>query len=801
MSVKTAKELIGSGISAKVKLHNYRFPRSGHKAGDWAIVVLDVVRVIEGTIPTECEIKNTPGKFQIISCGNFPKLDEKTEYLFFGTLVIDKTWGPQYKLESINLDYDLSREEDQKKFFSYFMTPKQIEALFKVHSDPITLLKDKNLGELTKVKGVGPATAYKMCTRYEDSKFNSRAYVTLKDLELSKRVIDRLIAHYGSADIVVSKIEENPYILIKEVRGIGWKKADDFAKRQGMANNCRERVIAYTRYYLEQQAEINGNTWILVEDLILNIQEECQPISKEQVSEWIKEYMIGETDYNKYYERHSKNADIEDFNFAFLYYDKNTRRVSLIQYRTLEKDIASNLNRLQNSTSDNKFNKNLCEEIIAECENEQGYEFTDEQKNAIWSILDNKVSILTGLAGTGKSSTLRPLVKIFRAHDLRVEQCALSGRASSLLTEYTGLVGKTIHRLLCFLPESESFRYTSRNQMPYDVIILDEASMVGGELFLSLIAAIKSGAKLIMLGDVHQLESIGLANILKDCISSGFIQTNTLNKIHRQAARSGIITQSLQIATGNPIIKTSFRGEEIRGELKDFKIIGMDDKYLIQNRIVEEFKDLYLNKKVPIDDIQIIVPMKTRGENSCKELNAIIQGIVNPAISSKDVLIPFIENGVKYQVCFKPNDKIIIVKNNYQAEGLDGTIKQIFNGNMGKIIDINDEVMIVSINEVGEIILPKDQWNCVQLAYAITVHKKQGDSVKFAILGLDMAAYPLLSKELVYTAITRARTSCTLICQPNALNMAVRTSKIKTKQTWLKDDLLEYKIESEKGSV
>lgn len=790
MEIKTAKELKGTNISAKVKLHNYRFPRSGHKSGDWAIVIFDVIRILEGEIPAECELKKTPGKYQIVACGNLPKLDDKTEYIFFGTLIIDREWGPQYKADDIHLDYDLSRPEDQKKFFSYFMSERQIEALFSCHANPVQLLKDKNLSELMKVKGIGPATAYKMCVRYEESKHNSRAYVTLKDLELSKRVIDRLISFYGSADTVVNKIEENPYILIKEVRGIGWKKADDFAKRQGMANNCKERVIAYTRYYLEQQAEINGNTWIDVNDLILNIQEECQPITKEIVGNWLREYMIGETDYNKYYDRHSKNSDTEDFNFAFLYYDKNTRRVSLIQYRTLEKDIASNLNRLQSCDQKINFNRQTCESIIGECEVEQGYEYTEEQKQAIWSILESNVSILTGLAGTGKSSTLKPLVRIFRSYDLKVEQCALSGRASSLLTEYTGLTGKTIHRLLNYLPDSEDFKYSARNQMPQDVFILDETSMVGGELFLSLISAIKTGSKLIMLGDVHQLESIGLANILKDCISSGTIKTNVLTQIHRQAARSGIITQSLQIAEGKSIIKNSFRGEEIRGELKDFKIIGIEDRTLIQNRIIQEFKKLYIEQKISIDDIQVIVPMKTRGDNSCKELNTIIQQIVNPATSNKDVLIPMVENGVKYQVCFKPNDKVIVVKNNYHAEGIDGTIKQIFNGNMGKIIDINDEVMIVSIADVGEIVLPKDQWSCIQLAYAITVHKKQGDSVPYAILGLDMSAYPLLSKELVYTAITRARSECVLICQPSALNMAVRTSKIKIKQTWLADDLL-----------
>lgn len=798
MENKTAKELVGTTISAKVKLHNYRFPRSGHVSGDFAIVVLDVIRVIEGAIPGECELKKFPGKYQIIASGRLPKLDEKSEYIFFGKLIIDKEWGPQYETEAIHLDYDLTREEDQRKFFSYFMTERQIDLLFEIHSNPLQLLKDKNIKELTKVKGIGPATAYKMCIRYEDAKHNSRAYVALKNLDLTKRVIDRLISHYGSADIVVNKIEENPYILIKEVRGIGWKKADDFAKRQGLTNNCKERVIAYTRYYLEQQADVNGNSWIHVDDLILNIQAECQPITKEQVAAWLKEYMIGKQEYDEYYERHRLDPlTPEDFDIVFLYYDKPTKRASLIEYRTLEKDIATNLNRLQSSHKDYKFDKKICDGIISDCESELGYEFTDEQKGAIDNILNNPVSILTGLPGSGKTSTLKPIVRIFQEYGLKIGQVALSGRASSLLTEYTGIEGKTIHRLLGFLPDTDAFKYTCRNPLPYDVIILDETSMVGGELFLSLVSAIKQGAKLIMLGDIHQLESIGLANILKDCISSGYISTTVLTKIHRQAARSGIITQSLQVCEGKSIIKNNFSGEEIRGELKDFKLIGRYDSKLIQQEIINEFKKLYIENKISIDDIQVLVPMKTRGDNSCRELNRLLQEIVNPGKSEKDTVVTFTENGMKYDVCFKPNDKVIVVRNNYHAEGLDGEDKQIFNGNIGHIIDINEDVMIVSIRDVGEVILPRGQWNSVQLAYAITVHKKQGDSVRYAILGIDTGAYALLSRELVYTAITRAREYCVLVGQPKALNIAVRTSRIKAKQTWLADDLQQYLIKTE----
>ena len=1113
---KTAKELVGSRIVAKIKLHNYRYPKAGHTSGNFAIVIFDVIRLIEGQIPSECEVKGFPGKYKITVTGELPKIDEKSEYVLQGVLHIDREWGPQYQPESLRLDYDLTREEDQRKFFSYFMTDRQVDMLFAGDQNPIDFLEQKNIGELTKIKGIGPATAVRMCTRYEESKNNSRAYVALKALDLSKRTIDRLISHYGSADIVVEKIESNPYILINEVKGIGWKKADDYAKRQGMANNCEERVVAYTRYYLGQQAEVNGNTWIDIDDLLTNVVAECQPITKEQVATWLKAYMLGAVDFEKYYARHLEGKE-NDEELTFLYYDKLTRRASLTELRVLEKDIATELHRLATAPSNLEYDKDLCEEIIADCEKEQGYKYTDEQKQAIWNVLDNNVTILTGSAGcvdcdtefftgygwkkiseykkgdkvlmynedgtatlvtpdnyikqpednlwlvqskygvdmcvsdeheiyyinnrgnlnhntfanikkmheeaevgfqgrliasfqgdgpgidltdaeikvmlavicdgslmkdgrcrfhllkerkkvelrkilteagliwkenpcskpgysnfyttiprlekhfskywyncshrqlqlicdnvlqwdgctlfnrlrfaasnkenidfvqyaftacgyraaikfldrvgqpymshgkeyihksidytvcitprnlvsitrknpnkiditpyktldgykycftvpthmwvsrrngniliqgnSGKSSTLKPLIRILEHYDQSIAQCALSGRASSLLSDYTGIEGKTIHRLLCFMPDTDRFRYTKYNSLPNDVVILDEASMVGGHLFLSLISAVASGSKFIMLGDTHQLESIGIANILKDCITSGYIKTITLTKIHRQAAMSGIITQSIQVSNGQSIVKNDFFGEEVRGELRDFKLIAKGEGLLIQQQIINEFKRLYYDCHVPLDDIQIIVPMKTRGDLSCRVLNYLIQGIVNPVKTNKDVTLNLVENGVKYSVCFRPNDKIIVVKNNYHAPGLDGQDKQIFNGNIGYIKDINEDIMIATIGDVGDIVLPRDQWDCIQHAYAITVHKKQGDSVPYAIIGLDTSAYALLSRELLYTAITRASKYCTLIVQPRAANIAVKTSRIKTKQTWLKDDLLKYAIE------
>ena len=787
---KPASLLKGQDIKARVKLHNIRYPRSGHKSGDFAIAIFDVIKILEGEIPDECMIGDGYYKYQIAATGRMPKLEATMEYILTGTLEIDKQWGAQYKLTQLRLDYDLTRPEDIRKFFSYFMTDLQIDKLLESGENPVLWLENKNIGALTKIKGIGPVTASRMCVRYEECKDYGRAYVALQAYELTKNAIDKLIKHYGSADVVVDKIETNPYILIREVRGYGWVKADEIALRQGFTKDCKERVVAYTQYYLEEQAESNGNSWISIEDLLTNVSAECYPVTKEDLMTWVRELMCFKDDFDAYYKDYANGRPPKPANeMPILFYDPKDRRTGLFSIRLMEREIARHIQRLTEAKSAFTFDKTVCNKLIEEAEKEQGFEYTDEQVKAIWKILDNNISVLTGSAGTGKTATLAAVMKILHHYELTTDQCALSGRASSLLSEVTKVPGKTIHRLLSYIPEDERFAYTERNPLHADVIVLDETSMVGGELFLSLISAIKTGAKFIMVGDTKQLESIGYANILKDCLSSGYIPASELTKIHRQAARSGIISQSLRASNSEPLVRNEFIGEEIRGELKDFKIISTTQPELVQYNIIKEFKKLYLENKIPIEDIQVIVPMRTRGNTSCRALNEILQSIVNPNSTLKDHYVEYMDNGMKYTVCYRPNDRIIVTRNDYHALGTDKKEKQIFNGNVGYIVDINDENMVIRLQQQGDVILPKDSWSGIQLAYAITVHKKQGDSVPYAIIGFDVTSYALYSKELIYTAITRASKYCIFVTQPKAVNAAVKISRVRIKQTWLKVDL------------
>lgn len=789
-----ADELIGKKVILKVRLDHYRWPRKKAEIlpGHFAIVIFDLLSIVQGEVPSVFK-KETGEGYDIIATGyTLPVLNTRTKYVMTGTLKNDKKYGYQYEIEEIHLDYDMSKEEDQRTFFSVFMSEDRIDQLFAAVPNPLKALQEKDLASLQLAKGVGPHTALKMCQKYEECKGNSRAYVALQKLGLTKAAIDRLVTHYRSADVAIDKIQTNPYTLIKEVRGYGWERADNIAIRQGFSTGSRERVLAYAQYYLEQQADTNGNSWVAIEDLIDNITSMCVPATKQEIAAWLKEDMAGQSDFEQYIENLANPA--LNYEKPTFFYEKSQRRVSLYSYRILEKMISLHIKRLQEAPTTTIFDRDVCEKIIKETEQEVGYEYTSEQRQAMWNILSKNVNLLTASAGSGKSSTLKPLVKIFKHYKMKVAQTALSGRASSLLSEITGVEGKTIHRLLSYMPEQERFGHTERFPLKEDVIILDETSMVGEELFLSLVSAIKTGAKLVLLGDTKQLPPISVGNILSDCMRSGYITNNVLTKIHRQAAQSGIVTQSLAIADGHNIVKNDFIGEEVRGELRDFKIVSCYDIKLVQFNLINEFKKLYLEQHISAQDIQVIVPTRLRGDTSCRVLNEILQGIVNPAGKNKSVSIHIKEKDTEFDSVFRTGDRVLVNHNNYHAVDCNGKEQAIFNGNIGYIKDLGDDYMIIHFDEQGDIILERDDWWNISLAYAITVHKAQGWQAPYVVVGIDYGAYALLSRELVYTALTRAQKYCVVVAQPKALNLAAKTSNIRLKQTWLKDDLLDLKI-------
>ena len=745
-------------VRLKVRVERIIYPKNGQTSGSWTIAAFRIEEVLEGEVP-EC----FQWSLRFTAKGSMPALNARDTYTMVAHLVEDAKYGLQYEVDLMCLDYDLTDKDDQLKFFSFFLTPTQTAALYENCDNPLVLLQNHDTKALMKIKGIGPVTAQRMINKYEDSKDLSLAFVRFYDLGLTKGAIEKLVHFYGSPEAAVEVIEKNPYLLIIQVPGYGWAKADAIAMSQGLAHDSDERMGAYLVHYLREQAEMNGNSWVSVEDLCVVIDQVCDPQNDERIYELIR--------------RNIKNH--------VLYYDKETERVGLMEYRELEQQIANEILRIQRGAAHIEINPERAETIIRSVELEQGFEYTEEQRTAIWNTLNNQFSILTGSAGVGKSSVVNGIAHVLEAHNFRVAQVSLSGRAASKLTEITHIEGKTIHRLLKYDPESGKFFHNKENPVPYDIIIGDEVSMWGGEITLSLLQAIPTGAKVLFIGDTKQLEAIGLASVLTDTIKSHTMPTVQLTKIQRQQADSGIITQSLKVACGEQIVGPKTSGVEYRGVRKDFKLVTYIDSALTQSKIIDEFKELYINQHIPANDIQVLVPMRSRGEASCRALNLAIQEIVNGTPSVDEITVPYTDGNYKYSYTYRPNDRIIIMKNNYKTINIEGNKEPIYNGNVGYIKQIGPDFMIVNLTEQGDIILGAEDYNNLSLGYAITVHKKQGDSSPYVIGAIDSSSYALMSKELLYTMITRARKYCVLIGQKKILQQAVKISRVKTKQTWL----------------
>ena len=747
-------------VRVKARLDHITYPRSGQISGSWTIATFNLLEVLEGDFPIELEWKN-----QFVAKGKMPALNNTDTYIISAFVIEDGKYGLQLETESMYVDYDLDDVEEQRKFFSFFLTPNQIEILYSQFEDPMRLLKERDIDSLVKAKGIGPVTAQRMITKYEDCQDKGLAYVKFYDLGLTKGAIDKLVKFYGSPEAAVAVIENNPYTLIIQVPGYGWNKADAIALAQGLTLDCPERMGAYLVHYLREQAEINGNSWVNVDDLCLAIEQVCGPTDQEKVYEVVRRGIRDRT----------------------LYFDNADGRIGLTEYRRLEENLADEIVRIQNGSAAIPIDERKAKEVLAKVEKEQGFGFTEEQNAAIWNTLNSQFSILTGLGGTGKTSAVNGIAHVLREHNYRVAQVSLSGRAASKLTEITHIPGQTIHRLLGYDPESGGFHYNKENPVPYDIIIGDEVSMWGGEITLDLLRAVPNGAKVLFIGDPKQLEAIGLASVLTDTIKSQTIPTVQLTKIQRQKADSGIITQSLKVACGEQIVSANSTGTEYRGALRDFKLVTYIDAGLTQSKIIDEFNELYKEKGVPAKDIQVLVPMRSKGEASCRALNIAIQEIVNGCPQRNEVTINYVDGNFKYCYTYRKNDRVIIMKNNYKTINTEGHKEPIFNGNVGYIKEIGPDYMIINLTEQGDIILTEDNYDNLSLAYAITVHKKQGDSSPYVIGAIDSSSYALISKELLYTMITRARKYCVIVGQKRILQQAVKISRVKTKQTWLKE--------------
>ena len=728
------------------------------KHNDWQINRVRVIKKVEVDDDFQMD------KGQITLVGNMVAMEKGLTY----TVRVVKEYNEKYNSIQYAVVYsqeirEFKTEQQVKDFLLMFISHRQIDALYKVHSNPLEVIDARNVDLLCEASGIGKATAERIIARYEACKDYGPTYGELGKLGITKNMIDKLIEHFKSADTVLHYVKNDPYILADEITGIGFRKADEIALNNGVHRHDVKRVRAFIIYSLNEIANSYGSTYVYYDALMHRIDETLgkdtpQDVIDNAIDELIEKGILWcmDTTY--------EDGTVET-------------KLALMKFYKIEERIARHLQRLISAPNKVSLTSEQIDSSIKAQEAKQGWNYTDTQKYGVKVIADNNVVIIRGYGGTGKSSTVAGLLACLD-DDYQFVQCALSGKASQNLVDITGEEGYTIHRLLGYNPK-QGFTYNKDNPLETDMVILDEGSMVDIALAAKLLEAIPSGAKLVILGDSNQLECIGGGNFFLDVIDSEIVPVVTFDKIHRQGAKSGIIPFSIDVANGNCKYKQNWQGEEVLGELQDLKMIGFTHEEGNDTRpsidlIMREYKEMYSECK-DISQITVALPTNTRG--TCTQVvNKLIQDFVQPKR----------RRGIGMEIGLGSNkievyrgDRIIVLRNNYELD--------IYNGNVGEVtkIDKDEGILTVDIYGKGSVEINGEALDFLDLGYAISTHKLQGSTIPYLIYCVDYTHYVMLCKEQIYTGITRAKKRASFIFETKALAYGIKTSKVKHKQTFL----------------
>ncbi len=593
---------------------------------------------------------------------------------------------------------------------------------------------------LLEVEGIGKQRAAKIKSAW-DQQFTIRdIMIFLQTYEVSNSICLRLYDMYGERAREI--LETDPYRVSKEVPGIGFKTADKIAKNIGIPETHFSRIEAGI-LYIFGEFESSGNTCIQRDKLVRSVQ-----ILLKITTERIEERITKMITCNQIFE-----------------IDTNILQLSSLY--NAEYNIAHSLIRISRESQCN-IPKLDIEAAIQWAQSREGFVFANEQVEALRFALSNKLNIITGGPGTGKTTILRALVSILSAKRTKIALCAPTGRASQRLFETTGVEAKTIHRLLQYVPNEKRFNYSADNQLDIDYLIIDESSMLDTFLASSLMQAVASYTAVMFVGDIDQLPSVGPGNVLNDMITSGKFSVSRLNKIFRQEGCSDIVKVAHAIRNNSTVYPYKYFDNLSQIDPKqDIHFITSNSPQDCVDKVVELCKNFlpgWYNID-PINDSQILIPMH-KGVAGTENLNKILQDT-------------FIDRSYSVDWCqFRVGDKVLQVRNNYD--------KGIFNGDLGRVINIDPIEHTISVQFNHELVsLSRSEINDLALAYAISIHKSQGSEFPVVIIPLLKQHYIMLQRNLIYTAITRGKNKVFIIGDIDAYNISVRNEHAECRLTGL----------------
>lgn len=610
---------------------------------------------------------------------------------------------------------------------------------------------------LSEIKGISLEKAKQIGKEYNRQCTTRALMINLSKLGLKTN--ESIIAFDKLGDNAVSIIENNPYVLCEGENSIGFERVEQIAENLPKKPDAHYRTEAGIMYVLNHNLYNGGHTGVPLKKLF-------KPT----------EGLLNET-------RENIEISIDNLvNDKKIVIDtiSNKEFVFIERAYTAEKNIANRLKVLMKYPPENPI---CVDDYMEQIEKKYSISYAEKQKEAIRTAVNRGILILTGGPGTGKTTTLNGILHMFEKDNLRIALSAPTGRAAQRMTETTGRTASTIHRLLEVEWDSRDkpvFKKNLRNPLEYDAVIIDEMSMTDIFLFESLLNALPFGCRLIMVGDSDQLPSVGAGNVLRDLIESQVLPVVELNEIFRQAMKSNIVLNAHKIVKGEPI----------ETDYKDGDFFFMERKYPLD--AVRTIKELYSHRLPtaynydPLTQIQVMCPSR-KGETGTQNLNDILQQVINPADSSKR------ECQIAHRV-FREGDKVMQTKNNYnihwesEYEEGDG----IYNGDIGIIagIDLNNDAILIDYSG-KKAVYSREQLAETELAYAITVHKSQGSEFDAVIMPVIAVNYKLCYRNLLYTAVTRAKKQMILVGSMGCVNNMINNDKIQLRYSALKHFLLD----------
>lgn len=697
---------------------------------------------------------NSKEKVTVTGC--LPDLHAGEYVSFGGSWGFHQKFGRQFLAKSARSQLPSSAVGIKKYLGSGLIKgigPKFAERLVKRFKEQTLEVIDKEPNRLFEVDGVGPRRVELITKAWEEQKEISRVMVFLHSHEVSTGFAVKIYKKYGNDSI--ETVQENPYRLVEDIWGVGFKTADTLALKLGLDPSSIKRVKAGILHAIAQVVD-KGNLYIELSELketvheILAVEENYQEILRQALREL----------YNQDKIKLLQVTDPEGMTGTASY-------ITLPQYYFSEKGIANKVQKLASETGlQSRFDFDAVYKMVREADKKIA--LNEDQQKGVMACLQNKFSIVTGGPGTGKTTLVKKLLDVLDESKIKYRLAAPTGRASKRLFEGTGRNSETLHRLLEFTPAAMNFTRNEQNALELDFLIVDEASMIDVFLMHAILRALPQHAHLVLLGDVDQLPSVGAGNILHDLIDSGVINVIRLTEIFRQAQDSLIVVNAHKVNRGE------FPTGSVPSSRKDFVFI----KENLPENVFPLLRDIY-KKRLPSvgiapQDSIVLTPMN-RGVAGTQRLNEELQLILNPGSNPEKEVSRF---GRVYKV----GDRVMQIRNNYT--------KFIFNGDIGDITDIDrvDQKLKIHFGD-RELEYDFGELDEITHSYAVSIHKSQGSEFGAVIIPIFMQHFILLQRNLIYTAITRAKKLCILIGQPKAIIIGIKNDKGVDRLTFLKEYL------------